>query len=63
VNIPVQVLPSQTAKIRKDRPVITCCATGIRSATAKRILEAQGFSEVYNGSGWKSLQGRISVSP
>lgn len=59
VNIPVQNLPHRLADIRKDRAVITCCASGMRSANAKRILEAGGFQQVHNGGAWRSLKGRI----
>jgi phage shock protein E len=31
----------------------------MRSATAKGILKAKGFKEVYNGGGWLSLQNKI----
>ncbi len=60
VNIPVQVLPSRIGEIPKGKPVITCCASGARSASAKRILEAAGFTEVHNGGGWRGLQGRLN---
>lgn len=59
LNIPVQSLPGRLAEIRKGKPVITCCASGVRSATAKRILEAAGFPEVHNGGGWRGLQDRL----
>lgn len=60
VNISVQSLPSRLGEIKKDKVVITCCASGARSSTAKRILEAGGFPEVYNGGGWRSLKGALS---
>ena len=59
VNIPLQNLNSNLSKIKKDKPVITCCASGMRSASAKSILKSNGFTEVYNGGGWMSLQNRI----
>jgi rhodanese-related sulfurtransferase len=59
VNIPLQNLESNLSKIKKDKPVITCCASGMRSASAKSILKSNGFSEVYNGGGWSSLQNKI----
>jgi phage shock protein E len=59
VNIPLQSLAGQLSKIRKDKPVITCCASGIRSASAKNILKSSGYTEVYNGGSWKSLQNKI----
>jgi rhodanese-related sulfurtransferase len=60
VNIPLQSLAQQLSKIKKDKPVITCCASGMRSASAKSILKSKGYGEVYNGGGWMSLQHKIS---
>ncbi|PWT78257.1 MAG: sulfurtransferase [Bacteroidetes bacterium] len=60
VNIPLQSLESSLSKIKKDKPVITCCASGMRSATAKSILMSNGFSEVHNGGAWISLRSKIS---
>lgn len=59
-NIPLQTLNQNLGKINKNKPVITCCASGSRSAAAKSILENSGFKEVYNGGGWLSLQSKIS---
>ena len=59
INIPLQVLESNLAKIKKDKPVITCCASGMRSASAKSILLSKGYSTVYNGGGWNSLIRKI----
>jgi rhodanese-related sulfurtransferase len=43
----------------KETPIITCCASGMRSASAKSILKAKGYKEVYNGGGWTSLERKI----
>lgn len=59
INIPLQSLSGNLSKIKKDKPVITCCASGMRSASAKSILKSGGFTEVYNGGGWMSLQSKI----
>ena len=59
VNIPLDSLPSNLAKLKKDKAIITCCASGMRSASAKSILKSNGFTEVHNGGGWMSLQGKI----
>jgi phage shock protein E len=59
LNIPVDVLSSNLAKLNKAKPIITCCASGMRSASAKNILLANGFTEVYNGGAWSSLQNKI----
>jgi phage shock protein E len=60
INIPVQNLAANLNKIPKGKPVITCCASGMRSASAKGILTSNGFSEVHNGGGWMSLRNKIS---
>lgn len=59
INIPVDTLKSNLGKLKKDKPIITCCASGMRSATAKSILKSSGYTEVYNGGGWSSLQNKI----
>jgi len=59
VNIPLDVIGKQLSKIKKDKPVITCCASGMRSASAKQILKSSGFTEVYNGGGWIGLEGKL----
>ena len=56
VNIPLNALGSQLAKLNKEKPVITCCASGMRSASARATLLASGFKEVYNAGGWYSLK-------
>lgn len=60
INISVDSLSSNLNKLNKDKPIITCCASGMRSANAKSVLKSNGFSEVYNGGGWSSLQSKIS---
>ena len=57
-NIPLQQLVSEMKKLDLKKPIITCCASGMRSASAKAILKQNGF-EVYNGGGWTALQKRL----
>ena len=59
VNIPLRDLSHNISKIRKNAPIITCCASGVRSASAKSILKSHGFVEVHNGRGWTSLKRKI----
>jgi phage shock protein E len=56
VNIPLNVLSSQISKLKKEVPIVTCCASGMRSASAKSILKSNGFNQVYNGGSWMSLK-------
>lgn len=59
INIPLDRLQDSLSKIKKDKPVITCCASGMRSASAKGILKSKGYKEVYNGGGWMRLQSKL----
>lgn len=55
INIPLNELPRKLSAIKKDKPVITCCASGMRSASAATILKSNGYTEVYNGGSWVSV--------
>jgi len=60
INIPVNALSKNLAKLKtKNKPIITCCASGMRSASAKSILQANGFPNVYNGGSWHSLNHKL----
>jgi rhodanese-related sulfurtransferase len=59
-NMPLQVLTSKITSLDKSKPKITCCASGMRSASAKSVLLKNGFTEVYNGGGWNSLQNKLA---
>lgn len=60
INISLDQLAGNLHKFKdKTKPVITCCASGMRSASAKAILKSKGFTEVHNGGGWMSLQNKI----
>jgi rhodanese-related sulfurtransferase len=38
----------ESLKKYRDKPVIVCCETGMRSGAAARVLKAQGFGKVVN---------------
>jgi phage shock protein E len=60
INIPIDQLSENIHKLKdKSRTIITCCASGMRSASAKSILESHGYKNVYNGGGWFSLQNKL----
>lgn len=60
MNIPLQQLGEITKRIKnKEQIIITCCASGMRSASARTVLRQQGYTNVYNGGGWASLQSKI----
>ena len=59
INISLDILGHNLGMLKKDKPIITCCASGMRSGAAKRFLQAKGFTEVYNGGGWNSLRSKM----
>ena len=60
INIPIDKLPQNIKKLNKNKSIITCCASGSRSASARRILKSNGFEQVYNGGSWYSLRKYMS---
>lgn len=59
INLPLNELGKHLSKIKKDATIITCCASGMRSASAKSTLKTNGYNTVYNGGGWSSLQNKL----
>ena len=55
VNIPLDKLNNNLKKLDKNKPIITCCASGSRSAMAKSILKSNGFVNVHNGGSWLTV--------
>jgi phage shock protein E len=61
INIPLNKLNDQLNKLKsKSTPIITCCASGARSASALGFLRSKGYSQVYNGGSWMRLRNKIS---
>ena len=48
VNIPLPVIQRALKQLDRETPVLLYCTSGQRSGTAKRMLEACGFSQVHN---------------
>lgn len=59
VNIPLDQLSARFTQLDVAKPVITCCASGLRSARAKSLLQQKGFTNVVNGGGWLSLREKL----
>ena len=61
INIPVDQLRNNFSQLKsKNKPIITCCASGMRSSSAKSILKLNGYTQVHNGGSWQSLQQKIN---
>jgi phage shock protein E len=55
-NIPLNEIKLKSEMIRKwNKPVVTVCRSGNRSAMAKSILQSVGI-EVYNGGAWTNMK-------
>jgi rhodanese-related sulfurtransferase len=54
INIPLQELDQRIAELDPSRWVIVCCASGTRSAMARRKLRAHGFERVLNAGPWRN---------
>ena len=58
-NIPLNEIGAKINEIKKlNKPVITCCASGMRSSQATSILKQNGVDTI-NGGGWQSLQSKL----
>lgn len=56
-NINIDELSTRLNDIPRDQPIVLYCRTGNRSAQAARILDAAGFTEIYDLGGivtWQS---------
>jgi len=62
LNFPVDRLNgSAIKKLQKlNTPLVVCCASGMRSASARGILMQNGIAEVHNAGGWHKLHRWIS---
>lgn len=61
-NIPLPDLSSSLGMLKdKSKPIITCCASGMRSASAKSTLQSKGYTNVYNGGSWSALKDKIDL--
>lgn len=61
INVPLNKLPQYLPKLKdKAQVLITCCASGSRSAEALSVLKFNGYANAYNGGSWLSLNGKIA---
>ena len=55
INMPLPSITGQINKINNmKKPVVLCCASGMRSGSATSILKSAGI-ECYNGGSWVNL--------
>ncbi|TLX74719.1 rhodanese-like domain-containing protein [Labilibacter sediminis] len=56
INIPLDQVQHKMNKIKKMKsPLVLCCASGIRSASATSLLRSKSINDVYNGGRWSKV--------
>jgi len=56
INIPVDRIAANSERIKiMKRPVVFCCASGMRSGNAVSIMKGKGLKEGYNGGSWYNV--------
>ncbi len=56
INVPLDQIASYAQKQKdKDKVIITCCASGMRSGSARSALMNTGFKNVHNGGPWQNV--------
>lgn len=58
-HYPLHSLDKKMTKLPKDRDIIVYCLSGGRSAQAVSILRSNGFTKVFNGGGYASVQAAL----
>ena len=60
INIPVSEIQSNMSRLQKEnKPIITCCASGMRSGSAATMLKKAGL-EAVNGGPWTNVNRHIA---
>jgi rhodanese-related sulfurtransferase len=57
INIPLDLLNSESNKFDKAKTILLCCASGTRSGIAVGILKKNGFKNVMNAGPWSNTLG------
>jgi rhodanese-related sulfurtransferase len=56
INIPLDNIEKKVASWNVEEVIVTCCRSGMRSASAAQRLKAMGFKNVHNGGSWMNLR-------
>lgn len=57
INIPLGSIPASLDKLKElSKPLVFVCASGNRSGQAVAYLQSLGWTDVYNGGGWKTFK-------
>lgn len=60
INIPLNKISSQIKQLKEqNKPIIICCRSGARAASAATSLQRAGI-EAYNAGSWNQVQAKIA---
>ena len=62
INIPLALLAKKIVRLDKERQIILCCASGVRSGAGRNTLQSMGYRFVHDGGSWRRLMNRLNVS-
>lgn len=60
INLPLDKLEQELHRLKRGTPIITCCASGMRSSSAASILRDHGF-DAHNGGPWTKVQAALNA--
>ena len=62
-NIPLASIQAKTASLKKQKKtIVTCCASGMRSGKAAKLLRQAGL-EAHNGGSWQAVEKARLLKP
>ena len=61
INIPLALLAKKIGRLDKERQIILCCGSGVRSAAGRNTLQSMGYRFVHDGGSWRRLMKGLKV--
>ncbi|MFT7434800.1 MAG: phage shock protein E [Psychromonas sp.] len=56
LNIPLDTLEIEFSKIKGfKKPIVLCCASGMRSSRAKGFLQGKGIENLHDAGAWSNI--------
>ncbi|MBO0952169.1 rhodanese-like domain-containing protein [Fibrella forsythiae] len=57
LNIPLDELKAKAVQLKNyQKPIVLCCASGMRSSQARLILLDEGITNMFDAGSWRNLK-------
>ncbi|SOD98379.1 rhodanese-like domain-containing protein [Spirosoma fluviale] len=57
INIPLDQVDARITQIKSyNKPIVVCCASGMRSARAKSLMAGHGVTDVHDAGSWRNIR-------